>query len=348
MLHIDGSQKGGSGTIVRTAVGIAALLGRDLRLTNIRAARRPPGLRPQHLRAVEAVAELSGARLEGASVGASTLTLHAGARPRGGDYAWDIGSAGSTTLMAMTVLPLALFASSVTRVRLTGGLFQDFAPSAYHMQEVLLPVLGRMGARASVDVVRPGYVPKGGGIIELEVQPSAQPMRALSLASAGEVARVWGTAVSSHLADRDVSERMAERCRRDLARAHLRADIDARYDATAAQPGAALAVFAETDTGCRLGADQAGAPRRPSEAIGRDVARMLLEDLRSGATVDRHLADQLVLFAALADGITGYIVPAVTEHLETSLWLAEEMLGVRVRIENRHVYVDGAAFSPAR
>jgi RNA 3'-terminal phosphate cyclase (ATP) len=248
----------------------------------------------------------------------------------------------------MTVLPLAIFATGPTRIRLTGGLFQEFAPPAYHMQHVLLPLLGGMGVRASLEVVRPGYVPKGGGVIDLEVQPCGWPLRALSLTAPGAVTRVWGTAISSHLADRDVSERMAERCRRDLSRAGFKADIDARYDATALQPGAALAVFAETETGCRIGADQAGAPRRPSEAIGRDVSRMLLEDLRSEATVDRHAADQLVLFAALADGVTDYVVPAVTDHVETTLWVVEQMLGIRPALDDRRLRIAGTAFTPDR
>jgi RNA 3'-terminal phosphate cyclase (ATP) len=243
-----------------------------------------------------------------------------------------------------------LFATGPTRIRLTGGLFQDFAPSAYHTQQVLLPLLGRMDARATIDVVRPGYVPTGGGVIELIARPCGRAMQALSLPAQGSVTRVWGTALSSHLAGRDVSERMAERCRRELVRAGLRdglkAGIDARYDATAAQPGAALAVFAETDSGARFGADQAGAPRRLSEAIGRDVARMLLEDIRTGATVDRHAADQLVVFAALADGGTDYVAPAVTDHLETSLWLVDRMLGARVRLEDRRVRIEGIGFRP--
>jgi RNA 3'-terminal phosphate cyclase (ATP) len=346
VLRIDGSARSGSGTIVRTAVAVAALSRRELHLVNIRAARKPPGLQPQHLRAVQAVAELTGGRVEGAGVGSSTISFYPGGPARGGEYAWDIGTAGSTVLVAMTVLPLTLFASGPTRIRLTGGLFQDFAPPAYHMQHVLLPLLGRMGARAAVEIVRPGYPPKGGGVIELMTHPCVRPMRALSLGEQGTVTRVWGTAISSHLADRDVSERMAERARRDLQRAGLKADIDARYDATALQPGAALAVFAETDTGARIGADQAGAPRRPSEAIGRDVARMLLEDLRTGATVDRHFADQAVLYAALADGATDYVVPAVTDHVDTNLWLVDQMLGARTQLEDRRVRIEGIAFAP--
>jgi len=107
MLRIDGAAKSGSGTIVRTSVALAALLGEELFLYNIRAKREKSGLRPQHLRAVRAVAELSGGELDGAAVGSMELRFRPGRRLSGGEYVWDIGTAGSTTMLALTVLPVA-------------------------------------------------------------------------------------------------------------------------------------------------------------------------------------------------------------------------------------------------
>lgn len=80
--------------------------------------------------------------------------------------------------------------------------------------------------------------------------------------------------------------------------------------------------------------------RRSSETIGRFVAESLLSDLAASATVDRHAADQLVLFAALAPGRTCYVAPALTEHVETNLWLAEQF-GARVRGKGRRLEVEG-------
>src|SRR3990172_1936490 len=194
MLTIDGSQKSGSGTIVRCAVALAALLGEELSLTNIRARRDQPGLRPQHLQAVEAVAHLVGAEMDGARVGSSRLRFRPSGPIRGGMHLWDIGTAGSTTLLAMTLLPVAAFAREPCSFRLQGGLFQDFAPSAYHLQHVLLSLLEQLGLQAQIRIVRPGYVPKGGGIIEMEVQPMDGPLRALSLVHPGKAERVWGAA----------------------------------------------------------------------------------------------------------------------------------------------------------
>jgi RNA 3'-terminal phosphate cyclase (ATP) len=141
---------------------------------------------------------------------------------------------------------------------------------------------------------------------------------------------------------------MAGRCRDRLAAAGLTADIKAEYDSTALQRGAALAVFAETSAGCLLGADRAGAPGRPSEAIADAVARMLLEDLNSGATVDRLLGDQLVLYAALADGVSEYVVPAVTEHVDANCWLATQILGAAVEAAGRRIRIRGIGYRQSR
>jgi RNA 3'-terminal phosphate cyclase (ATP) len=89
-----------------------------------------------------------------------------------------------------------------------------------------------------------------------------------------------------------------------------------------------------------FGADRAGVLGRSSEAIGTFVAKTFLQDVASGATVDRHLADQLVLFAALAQGTSHYAVPRETEHLATNLWLIGQF-GARGRVERRQVVIEG-------
>jgi RNA 3'-terminal phosphate cyclase (ATP) len=248
-------------------------------------------------------------------------------------------------MVAMSLLPPACFADTPCRFRIRGGLFQDFAPSAFHMQRVLLPTLFRMGIRAELHIERPGYVPTGGGVVELTVHPVGQTLAPLVLPQRrARVKAIRGVALSSHLDERQVSRRMAESCATLLTRRGLRPEIEVRNDATAAQPGAALAVVAETKDGRLLGADRAGAPRRTSEAIGRTVAHALLTDLDSSASVDRHLTDQLVVFAALTAGESLYSVPRVSEHLETNLWLAERVAGAHTAIEGNVVRVEGIGY----
>jgi RNA 3'-terminal phosphate cyclase (ATP) len=348
MIYVDGAQKSGSGTIVRFAVGLATLLSKELHLTNIRAKRDKPGLRPQHLKAIQALQQICQGTLDGGEVGSKEIRFKPGGKVKGGYYQWDIGTAGSTTLLAMTLLPAACFSTEAVRFEICGGLFQDFAPSAYHMQYVLFPLLNKMGITARLSIIRPGYVPRGGGIIEVVLAPVRGKITPLRLANQGDVTGIEGIALASHLKERKVSERMVATCNEVLRAGGYQAQIETIHDTLALQRGAALAIYAKTSSGCIIGADRAGKPRRTSEEIGRYVARSLIEDLATGATVDRYLADQLIFYAALADGVSQYRIPRPTEHVETNLWLVESMLGAKTEIDKNVVKIQGIGYHPSR
>lgn len=341
MLGIDGSLHSGSGTIVRQSVAYAALTARPVRIRNARAGRPHPGLRPQHVRAIEAVRDLVGGTLEGAKVGSTSLVFRPGDLVPAGRYVWDIGTAGSATMLALAVLPVLAVRGRGVEVEIRGGLFQDFAPSLFHLKHVLAPMLASMGVAAEIEMVRPGYVPSGGGVLRMAVAPAVLPLRPVTPERARDPAAVWGIALASHLDDRRVAARMAAAARPVLAAAAIRAEIGERSDNTAAQPGAAFALFADFHGGARLGADRAGAPHRRAERIGARVAHQLLDEIASGATVDRYAADQILPFAALADGETILRVPFVTEHTETGGWLASLFLGADVRANGTVIVVRG-------
>jgi RNA 3'-terminal phosphate cyclase (ATP) len=341
MIEIDGALHSGSGSVVRQAVAYAAVTGQPVRVTNVRARRPNPGLRHQHLRAIQAICQLVGGTLQDATPGARAFTFHPGTATPGGRYTWDIGSAGSTTMMALAMLPLLVVGAKPVQVELRGGLFQDFAPSVFHLQHALLPLLARMGATVRAAMLRPGYVPSGGGILRLEVEPAPGPLLPLLAEQRGAVQRIWGIALASHLAQRRVSARMADAARRATAAAGLHAVIEELEDTSALQPGAALALFADLEGGTRVGADRAGAPRRSAEAIGARVARQLQDELDSGASVDRFVADQLLPFAALAAGQSRVRIPQQTEHVRTGMWLARVFVGVETRLEGQLLIVPG-------
>jgi len=322
MIDIDGSAHSGSGTIVRHAVAYAALTGQPVRVRNARARRQHPGLRPQHLRAIQAIRDLVGGSLDGAEVGSRSFEFRPGNTEPAGRYAWDIGTAGSATMLAHSMLPVLALRGRGAEAEIRGGLFQDFAPSAFHLQHVIVPLLTQMGLDAQVEMIRPGYLPAGEGIIRLAVPPAARPLRPLTPRRGQVPARVWGISLASHLDDRRVAARIAAAARSVLGTAAITAEIQECSDSTAAQPGAAFALFADFIGGTRLGADRAGAPHRPAERIGARVARQLLAEIGSGATIDRHASDQIIPFAALADGTSNFQIPFITEHVETAGWLA--------------------------
>jgi len=341
VLEIDGSRYSGSGTIVRQAVAFAALTGTEIHLFNVRLKRPRPGLRRQHAQAVEAIRQLVGGTTEGAVVGAGEFVFRPG-KPTGGEhFSWDIGSAGSTTALALAVLPVLAFGSNPVSIELRGGLFQDFAPSFYHLEHVLLPLCKRMGFEVSARMERPGYVPSGQGVWHLAAIPARGTLRPLVFETPGKVEKIWGIALSSRLKEQAVSERMAEAATRALEAAGYYADIQVRYDDSALQAGAGLAVFADLSGGARIGSDRAGARGRRSEAIGKYVARQLLEDLKTGATLDRHASDQVIPLAALAAGENRFRIPRVSEHIESNAWLSREFLGAEVKIAKHELIVKG-------
>jgi len=176
------------------------------------------------------------------------------------------------------------------------------------------------------------------------VEPVTGKIKPISLLSQGDVVRIEGVALSSHLKERRVSERMVDKCNQVLKSNGYRAQIEVIYDTLALQRGAALTIYAKTSSGGIIGADRAGEPRRTSEDIARYVARNLVEELAAGATVDRYLADQLIFYAALADGVSEYRIPRLTEHVETNLWLVETMLGAKTEVNQNLVRIQGIGY----
>jgi len=346
MIEVDGALFSGSGTIVRQSIAYAALTGKPVHIINARRRRRKPGLRRQHVCVVNAIGELVSAQIDGCAEGSQEITF-CPASPQARDrYRWDIGSAGSTTMLALAVLPVLAFAPRKASAELIGGVFQDFAPSFFHLNHVVLPLARRMGIEAELEMRRPGYVPGGAGLLALTVTPLSGPARPLVQLDQGSVERVWGIALASKLKERSVAERMALTASEELVARGFEPAIDIVNDETAVQSGAALAMFADCEGGVRLGADRAGALRRSAEAIGRYAARRLLEDLSSGATLDRHAADQIMPFAALAQGVSRFRIPSMTEHVESGAWLARLFLGADVAVEGDVMTIHGVGYMP--
>ncbi|MFH1349531.1 MAG: RNA 3'-terminal phosphate cyclase [Pseudomonadota bacterium] len=352
MIFIDGGQKSGSGTIVRDAVPYSVLMGKELHLENIRVKRDKPGLRPQHLKGVHAAAQICLGKLEGAEVGSQRIRFQPGRTMRGGQFTWDIGTAGSAVMLALGVIPLGLFAEKPSIYDITGGLFQDFAPSAHHFEYILLPLLKSMGCNLDFEIIQPGYVPKGEGRIRIRTVPMRASLKPLTLEDQGRVLEIKGIALSSVLKERKVSERMAGECRRTLKDRGYDSRVEIYYDTKetpvyrrpAIQAGASLTIWARTDTACLLGSDKVGAPKRTAEWIGRETVKNLFEDLDSGATVDIHVADQLIPFAALAGGWSTYRVSKITEHIESRLWLVEKILGAKTEVKGKWIRIKGIGY----
>ena len=332
MLEVDGSQKSGSGTILRLSIALAAILEEPLHIFNIRQKRTQPGLRPQHLEAVLTAAKLCHADITGATLGSRELWFTP-SEIEGGELRAVIGTAGSIPMLLLTVLPICAYARKPVHLHVVkGGTDVRNAPTTNYLKHVLLSMLTRMGLKASLSIRRYGYYPKGMGEVVLEVDqyPKLKPMK---LEDFGNLQTISGVSVCTFLADRRVAERQATAASERIKSAGFHADIEIVNDTSnPIQKGSSLVLWAETDAGALLGGDSIGELGKPSEKVGRDAADNLLKELESKATVDSHLADMLVPYVALAQGNSVYLSRLVTEHLDTNIWLAEQILGVRFRL----------------
>lgn len=344
--EIDGSQKSGSGTILRYSAALTSILKKSLHLINIRQKREKKGLRPQHLKALEACNKITKGDLKNAFVQSDEIYYNPGKKIYGGKYFFDITTAGSTTMLAQTIIPILLFADKSSTIEITGGLFQDFAPAAHHLEHIVLPLLKRMKIDVSIEVIKPGYVPHGQGIIKLFVNPIKDYIEPINLEKRGEIKNITGISLSSNLENQKVSDRMANGFQNEIDKMglNIKSNIKLIYDETAHQKGASLTAWIETTHNCLIGMDVAGKIGRTSEKIGKMVASRLLEDFNANATLDRYTADQLIIYAALAKGKSTYIIPKMTEHVETNLWLIEKFLNAKYEITNNLLTIFGIGF----
>ncbi|HMB49203.1 MAG TPA: RNA 3'-terminal phosphate cyclase [Natronoarchaeum rubrum] len=324
MIELDGAE--GGGQIVRSALSLAALTGKSVRIENVRGARDDPGLKHQHLAAVELLAAVCDADVEGAELDAETLTFDP-ELPSGGRYEVDVGTAGSVTLVFDAVLPLTAAIDEPLAVTVGGGTDVEWSPPMDYFRTVKLPLLERFGVDAAVEVERRGFFPEGGGTATLELSPSDPD--SIRLVERGERRGVRVCSVASeNLADAEVAERQMKGTAAALPAAVDVLDRSARY-VESPSTGTALTIRAEYERSL-AGASALGERGKPAEEVGEDAVREFAAFDESAAAVDRHMADQLLVWLALAGG--ELTIPEVTNHVASSVDLFGAF-GVDVEIE---------------
>ncbi len=339
MIEIDGSQKSGSGTILRLSVALAAIAKQPLHIFNIRQSRPQPGLKPQHLEAVLTATKLCNAKVQGAALGSRELWFTP-QQIRGGNIKAVIETAGSIPMLLLAVLPICLFADIPVHLHVAkGGTDTTHAPTINYMRRVLLPTLARMGVDAEITVQKYGYYPKGMGEATLAVKPN-RALKPLVLENFGKLKCVGGVSVCTFLADRRVAERQAKAAEEHLSRNGFIADIQIINDeSNPFQKGSSIVLWAETDNGLLVGADAIGQLRKTAEAVGLEAAEKLVKELNSTPTVDVFLADMLIPYMALAQGKSAFLVRAITEHIDSNIWLMEKILNVKFNVQKvNHLY----------
>ena len=324
MLEINGASGEGGGQVLRSCLSLSVLTGKPFTIFNIRAHRRTPGLRPQHLAGVRAAAAISGAGIAGAAIGSRRLTFRPGGiRP--GSYRFDIGTAGSVALVFQTVfLPLAM-AETPSRIELTGGTHVPWSPCFHYLKEVFLPAVETMGYRCRVALEKWGFYPRGGGIMKALIKPS-RPKTAFS-PHFTDGFRIRGLSAGAGL-PQHVMKRQAKSARDFLVRRGFEIDISVE-SVKASCPGSLI--FLWTGGGGLFGGfTSLGKKGKPAEKVGREAAGRLCSFLRSGDACDCRLSDQLILPAALFPAVSRWTTDRITGHFLTNASTAEKFLGCRI------------------
>ena len=333
MLTIDGSYGEGGGQVVRTCLSLSAITGTHIRLINIRAGRKKPGLAAQHLTCVRAAAEACGAEVRGDDFGSQEIEFWPGA-PQCGEYVFDVSdvrpSAGSVNLILQTVLPILARCNGASRVTLRGGTHVSWSPTYDYVAQVFLPVVSRLGVQADVELTKAGYYPRGGGEQILRVHGGGE-WQAADFTAPIDGLQCRLTSRTTRLPEH-VGRRQFDAMRTELA-GLPGVEEGQSEDTPGPAPGTSALISTEPGCGGWAGCSSLGARGKPAEKVGKEAATDFRRFVDSGAVVDQRLADQLLLYAALAEGTTRLSVEAVSEHARTNVWVIERLLGPIFRVD---------------
>jgi RNA 3'-terminal phosphate cyclase (ATP) len=332
---IDGSYGEGGGQIVRTSIALSALSGKTVKIVNIRAKRRNPGLQHQHLSAVRAIAEIATAEVNGAKLGSTELTFSPG-KLRSGTFKLDVGTAGSVTLIAQALLPILPFLPGPTTIEMRGGTDVPWSPTSDYFAHVVKNIAEKIGLRFSFEVLRRGYYPRGGGVVRLSIEDPPGSIEPFKLLERGEIKKVeiWSVA---HNLPRHVAERQANAASNAIVKRMRGIDIIERIEDDSSgekplDPGSSVAVIAHAEHSI-LGADSLGERGKRAEVVGTEAAEKLLEDISTGKALDRHMSDMMIPLAAIAGRGSELGGSMLTEHAITNAKVVESILGVRMLID---------------
>jgi RNA 3'-terminal phosphate cyclase (ATP) len=331
-VFIDGSVGEGGGQILRTSLSLACITGKGLHIENIRAARRNPGLAKQHLSCVHAASQICNARCDGAALNSKTLDFQPGPI-RGGNYHFDIGSAGSATLVIQTILPALFLTDKPSTITVTGGTHNPLAPPFDFLCETFLPAITTAGFYGNCKLIKHGFYPAGGGKITFEIQFwEKQPDKIIDLCERSEqfeiYARIYIAKLPSHIAQRQ---------KKLLLQSNL--DIkNVEHIEVTDSDGPGNCVMIRLCSGLSLARTTVftafGMKGKPSQQVVSEVANLAKDFLSSGVAVDRFLADQLLIYMALSKAGC-FTTNQLSAHLLTNMEVIKKFLPVDFTIDQQ-------------
>ncbi len=336
MIVIDGSFGEGGGQILRTSIALSAILGVPIKIANIRAKRPQPGLKRQHMTAITAAATLCNAEVEGLKLGSTTIVF----KPKdikSGTFRFDIGTAGSISLVLQTLLPIMAYAPGPTEVKISGGTDVPWSPPIDYVRSVITYHLKLVGYEVRIELIRRGHYPRGGGEVRVKVDKPPRALAAVELIKRGNVRYIKGRSHCVKL-PKHVAERQAKSARELLSKelAGIPIEIELEWYEPSKDPhlgpGSGIVLWASAGEAL-LGADALGARGKRAEVVGEEAAKKLLNDLRTGMALDTHMSDNIIPYLALAEGTSSIGGAKLSMHAYTNIWLIKKILNIEVEYQ---------------
>lgn len=336
LLEIDGSYGEGGGQILRTAISLSTLTKKPIKITNIRANRPKPGIKPQHYISIHSIKEICDAETKGLEIGSSTLTFKPGDF-KGGNYKFDIGTAGSITLVFQAIILGSLKTKEPVTVSITGGTDVKWSPSWDYFQHVFLRLLKIIGVSVDARLIKRGYYPKGRGEAVITIHPCKE-LLPLKLDKTQEYTNVNGIVHIANLPDH-ISTRIKHAAIETLLKSDLKTTLEVEQTESLS-PGTGITLWTETSDTI-LGTTLLGEKGLRSEEIGKNAATSLLNEIESESTLDVYAFDQLLPYMVLAreNGSSSCIVKNISNHAQTNMWLIKQFFDVDFQAKQEEYHI---------
>jgi RNA 3'-phosphate cyclase len=361
MIQLDGSYVEGGGALIRTALALSTLTGKPFEVTNIRSGRPNPGLKAQHLTAIQALKQICDAKTNEIKLGSTELRFIPN-KVKNSIYEFDIGTAGSISLLLQALILPCMFAPGKVTIKIKGGTCGKWQASIYYIQNLLIPQIQRFVEKIELKFFKHGYFPKGGGEVHLIINPKFNLENSelnllleeikiktakILLINQGELEQIRGIInLSLELQDKEVAERIKISAESSLKKYEVPVNIRTEYTNTLSIGGEIVlwAIFSNNgkvdyDNPVILGSDALIEKGKKSADVSREVTTKLDKEISSNAAIDHYLTDQLIQFMALLPG-SNINSSKISNHTKTNIYVVEKFLNVGFKVDGDSILVE--------